>query len=237
VTAARKILYGLIASLLALPLLGPQPASARGPVCLAVVNTTGQSFSFTVDGWNQYNWTWRPNEELTYVAFNGTDIKSPNPDGSFTVRGALGTTVTSQNTSFAFHEDLTGGQGQVGTCDGTWVMSIHYPGAAPAPAPVPAPAPAPPSDGMNHEHPGACLYIKNTTGSTVTIKVTYPHGYENVHWDYPPGDNALLASNNVALTTPDGGWTVTTSPNTQGTWTYNASYTQDGCNGEWVFTM
>jgi hypothetical protein len=228
--AARKILYGIAALVLAFALLGPQPASARGPVCLAVVNTTPQAFSFTVDGWNQLNWTWRPNEELTYVSVNGIDIKSPNADGSFTVRGALGTTVTTSNTSYTFHEELTGGQGQTGTCDGTWVMTISD-----ASQPV---APVPPSDGMNHDHPGSCLYVKNTTGSTITIRVRHPLGYDNVHWDYPTGDNALLASSGVAIKSPDGGWSVTwTNYGGHGSWSYDESITQSGCAGEWVLTL
>jgi hypothetical protein len=231
VTAARSIAYCVVAALIGFSV--PGPALAASTVCLAVVNTTSQSFNFTVDGYNQYNWLWGPNEELKYVSVNGVDIKSPNDNGAFTVRGYGSTIVNSQNTTFVFHQEMTGGQGQVGSCNGTWVMTIHYPGAAPAPAPVPTP----PSDGMNHDHPGACLYVKNTTGSTITIKVTYPHGYENVHWEYPPGDNALLASNSVALTSADGGWSINTSPNLQGTWTYNGAYTQDGCNGEWIFTM
>lgn len=108
------------------PETSPVPA-ASGPKCLAVENTTSGSVYFTVDGWNQYTWTWRPNEELTYVSVNGIDIKSRNPDGSFTVRGASGSTINSANTRWTFHQELTGGQGQVGTCGGTWVMTIHEP--------------------------------------------------------------------------------------------------------------
>jgi hypothetical protein len=229
-TVARKAFYGILVLVLAAAIFGPQRASARGPVCLVVVNTTPVEFSFTVDGWNQSTWTWRPNEEATYVAFDNVDIKSPNADGSFTVRGKNGTTVTPANTSFVFHQEYTGGRGQTGTCDGAWLMTIHD-----VAAPV---APVPPAGGMNFDHPGSCLYVKNTTNGLITIKVTHPTGYENVHWDYAPGQFALLASNGVSIKSPDGGWSLTqTNYSGQGSWTYDPSITQDGCAGEWVFTM
>jgi len=215
---------------MAVALVAAQPASARGRTCLAVVNTTPRAFSFTVDGWNRLNWTWGPNEELSYVSVRGTDIKSPNRNGSFAVHGALGSLVNTSNASFAFHDELTGGRGQTGTCAGTWVLTVYDPSE-----PV---EPVPPSDGMNHDHPGSCLYVKNTTGNSITIKVRHPFGFENSHWDYPPGDTALLASGGIAVKSQDGGWSVTwTNYSGHASWSYDGSITQSGCVGEWVLTL
>jgi hypothetical protein len=225
----RKGFCGIIVAALIFAGIGVLPALA-GTACLAVVNTTSQSFSFTVDGWNQYNWTWRPNEELTYVSFNGTDIKSPNSDNSFMVRGALGNTVTKDNAKFDWRPDLTGGRGQTGTCGGTWVMTIMNPGG------VTTPVPPSGDSGMNYDHPGSCLYVKNTQSFLITLKLAHPSGYENVHWDYPAGDNALVASGSP-VKTPDGGWSVTMSNGIRGTWSWDPSYTQHGCDGQWVLTM
>lgn len=229
-TGIIKIFCGVAVAVLVVSGIGVQPAMA-GTACLAVVNTTNQSFSFTVDGWNQYNWTWRPNEELAYVSFNGVDIKSPNADNSFTVRGWGGTTVTKDNTKFDWHPDMTGARGQAGTCAGTWVMTIIYPGGVP-------PAPVPPSggSGMNFDHPGSCLYVKNTQNFQITLRLVHPTGFENVHWDFPAGDNALVASG-PPIKTADGGWSVTTTNNNKGTWNWDPSYTQQGCSGQWIFTM
>ena len=228
----RKCTSGIVVGVLLLAGIDVLPALA-GTACLAVVNATGNSFSFSVDGWgSNTTWTWRPNEELSYVAYNGVDIKSPNSDNSFTVRGALGTTVTKDNTKFDWHPEMTGGRSQVGTCSGTWVMTIMYPGGA-APTPVP---PSGGNSGMNFDHPGSCLFVKNTKNFLITVKLVHPTGYENVHWDFPAGDTALVASG-PPVKTLDGGWSVTTSNNNQGTWSWDPSYTQRGCSGQWIFTM
>ncbi|HKX17049.1 MAG TPA: hypothetical protein VJT33_03445 [bacterium] len=234
-TAPRKTLYGLIAiTLLGLAAPGPQPAAAANPNCVAVVNTTSQAFIISFKGYDQYTWQWEPNEGLKYVSINGVDIKSPNADGSFYVYGAQGSVVNAENSTWVFHSEMTGGQGNVGTCGGTWALTLRYPGAAPTPAPVPTPPPS----GGNYDHPGSCLYVRNTTGAAITIRLNHPSGYEGT-WELPSGDAALLAHNGVPIKTPDGNWDVTylNNSNLKGTWTFDASTTQDGCQGEWVDTL
>lgn len=68
---------------------------------------------------------WRPYEGLSYVSIQQVDIKSRNADGSFMVRGASGTLLNSANTTWTFHEEMTGGTHNVGTCSGTMLFTIH----------------------------------------------------------------------------------------------------------------
>lgn len=66
-----------------------------------------------------------PYEGLSYVSIQQVDIKSRNADGSFMVRGASGTLLNSANTTWTFHEEMTGGTHDVGTCSGTMLFTIH----------------------------------------------------------------------------------------------------------------
>ncbi len=181
--------------------------------CLYVKNMTNAQVTITLvhpSGYNGY-WTYAAGE-MALLSHQGSAVKSA--DGGWSVNWQ---NYNGQG-AWAYDPSIT----QDG-CAGEWILTMAYPA---------------PADEMNYDHPGACLYVKNTTSASVTIRVTHPTGYENVHWTYAPGEFALLSSGGVAIQSPDGGWDLSWSNYSgKGSWSYDSSITEDGCAGEWVFTM
>jgi len=100
------------------------PAAGQGKgACLAAENRSAKDMSFQVAGWT-FTWTWRAGQRRGYVTDqNAVDIQSST--GQFAVWGVNGTVLDTSNTTWTFHAEETGGPGNAGKCNGTWLMTFH----------------------------------------------------------------------------------------------------------------
>jgi len=107
------------------------PAAPAGPTsgarpgsCLAVRNDTNRVIRVSVDGWPGTTWVWQPRQG-SYTSFNDVEIKSRDADGRFNVRSVSGIVFGPATATWTFHEEMTGSSRNPGTCNGTWLLTMH----------------------------------------------------------------------------------------------------------------
>jgi uncharacterized membrane protein len=106
------------------------PAAPAGPAsggrpgsCLGMRNDTNRMITVRVDGWAA-TWVWQPGQQ-SYTSFNDVEIKSQRADGGFNVRAVSGIVLSPATATWTFHEEWTGSSRNPGTCNGTWLLTIH----------------------------------------------------------------------------------------------------------------
>lgn len=106
------------------------PAAPAGPAsggrpgsCLEVRNDTNRVIRVAVEGWAA-TWMWQPGQQ-SYTSYNNVEIKSQRADGGFTVRSVSGIVMSPATTTWTFHEEMTGSSRNPGTCNGSWLLTLH----------------------------------------------------------------------------------------------------------------